>query len=385
MSVAATRRTFAVSDVSPATRPLAEVPYREAVKDFLGGPVEAWSSSSRTLIAGNRSHPLVGALHDAFSSHRPVSLSPDIIWLTICQGLAHHVNANAENLRHRFVTHEGTLTLRVRRDDFVKGSPENDWPGVFAEFSAAIREHLGDAHRLIVADFSTTGPVERAASEVVLLDATQAFFSYEVHTICGIPSVTLEGTPQDWRTIARRVQEFRAFDLDWWIDPLQDVCEQFVRAAEGTIDRGFWESIYKWNGPEGSGSPYLSGWVLRLFPYLANPVARRGLSRGTPGPGPFLHRNPWLVRPVDLSVITKYWDPRGPGRDDLPCLPARAPFKWLYLGSQCEMEFVAGLVGVRQDPTTLCLRPEVGWAVRHALPNLGTRLTAAVRSWGRRG
>jgi hypothetical protein len=146
-----------------------------------------------------------------------------------------------------------------------------------------------------------------------------------------------------------------------------------------------WESIYKWNGPEGSGSAYLSGWVLTLFPYLANPVARRGLSRGTPGPSPLLCRNPWLVRPVDVSVITTYWDPRGPGRDDVPSLPARAPFTWLYTGSQFDMEFVAGLVGVRQDPTTLCLRPEVGWAVRHAPPDSGLQPTAAVRQGRRHG
>lgn len=75
------------------------------------------------------------------------------------------------------------MRITVRRDDFVKGSPENPWPEAFGEFSAAIREHLGDAHGLIVADFSTTGPVERAASEVVLLDAMQAYFSYEMLTL----------------------------------------------------------------------------------------------------------------------------------------------------------------------------------------------------------
>src|SRR5262249_17854630 len=155
------------------------------------GPVESCSRYHGKLVAGNRSHPLIGALHAAFATHRPVCLSPDIIWLTLTQGLAHHINANAEQLRHLFVQHEGKLKIIVRRDDFSKGSPENPWPEVLAKISAAIHEHIGDAHGLIVAGFSTTGPVERAASEVVLLDAMQAFFSYEVHTLCGIPSITL--------------------------------------------------------------------------------------------------------------------------------------------------------------------------------------------------
>jgi Domain of unknown function (DUF4419) len=357
MTTTSHRKTFAVSDVSPATDPLPEVAYHQAVTDFLASPVESCSRYHGKLVAKVRSHPLIGALHAAFSSHRPVALSPDIIWLTLCQGFAHHINSNAETLRHRLVSHEGKLTLVVRRDGFVKGSPENPWQGVFAEFSEAIRGHIGDAHGLVVADFSTTGPVERAASEVVLLDAMQAYFSYEVHTICGIPSITLEGTAEDWRKIAGRVREFSRFDLAWWVEPLQPVLEQFVAAAEGKVNRKFWDSIYKWQGPRGSGSPYVSGWVLKLFPYLDNPEAKFARLHGEATSAAPLIPNPWIATPPANH---------GPGRDDFPCLPAKAPFLWNYLGTAYEMEFIGGLIGIQQDPQTLCLRPEVGWAIRDA-------------------
>jgi hypothetical protein len=210
---------------------------------------------------------------------------------------------------------------------------------------------------LIVADFSTTGPVERAASEVVLLDAMQAFFSYEVHTLCGIPSITLEGTAEDWRKIASRVREFSLFDLAWWVEPLQPVLDQFVAAAEGKVNRKFWDSIYKWQGPKGSGSPHVSGWVLKLFPYLDNPEAKYTRLVGKANAAPALQRNPWLSAPPSRH---------GPGRDDFPSLPAKAPFLWKYLGTDYEMEFVGGLMGIAQDSTTLSLRPEIGWAVRAA-------------------
>jgi hypothetical protein len=357
MSITTASKTFAVASVRPATEPLAEAPYHQAVTEFLGGPVESCSRYHGKLVAGVRSHPLIGALHAAFSSHRPVVLSPDIVWLTICQGFAHHVNANAETLRSCLVKHSGKLTLAVRRDEFVKGSPENPWPGVFAEFSAAIRAHVGDSQRLIVADFSTTGPVERAASEVALLDAMQAFFSYEVHTMCGIPSITLEGTPEDWRKVAGRVREFGRFDLGWWVGPLEPVLQEFVAVVEGRVDRRFWDSIYKWQGPKGSGSPHVSGWVLKLFPYLDNPEAKYARRFGQASAAPPLRRNPWLDAPPSRH---------GPGRDDFPSLPAKAPFLWKYLGTDYEMEFVGGLMGIAQDPTTLSLRPEIGWAVRAA-------------------
>ncbi len=342
--------TFLVSPVAPTTEPLPVVPYHEAVTEFLGGKVESCSQYHGQLVANVRLHPLIQALHWAFADHRPICLSPDMIWLTITQGLALHINENAEQLRHHFVKHEGKETIVVRRDDLVKGSPENPLPEVFNEFSSVIKEYIGETHRLIVADFSTTGPVERAASEIVLMDAMKAYFAYVVSSRCGIPSITLEGTVDDWLSINQRVNEFRRFGLDWWIDALEPLLNQFVSAASGRIDQSFWDSIYKWHGGEGSGSgPFVTGWVLNLFPYL-NPVAY-----DAPEPGSAFCRNRWINR--QPSKVD------GPGMDRIPHLPAKAPFTWDYFDTPYAMEFIGGLMGVKQDTQTLCLRPEIGWAV----------------------
>ncbi len=130
-----TTSTFAVSDVSPATTPLTEVPYKEAVEALLktatpyegARSVEACARYHGHLIAGVPFHPVVAAAHRAFMDHRPLCLSPDIIWLMIIHGVANHINVNADALRSRFVRHEGKIQISVRRDDFVKGSPENPW------------------------------------------------------------------------------------------------------------------------------------------------------------------------------------------------------------------------------------------------------------------
>jgi hypothetical protein len=58
--------TFLVSDVKPDTEPLPEVPYHQAIVDFLGGTVESCSGYRGRLVAGVRSHPLIGTLHAAF-------------------------------------------------------------------------------------------------------------------------------------------------------------------------------------------------------------------------------------------------------------------------------------------------------------------------------
>jgi hypothetical protein len=320
--------------------------------------VEACSRYHGRLVEGVEYHPVIAAIGLAFNDHRPLVLSPDCVWLLVAQGLANHVNANAEELRSRFVSHSGKFTLSVRRDDFIKGSPENPWPEVFSEFSERLREHLGaETHDLLLPSFSTTGAVERAAAEVVLLDAVQSYFSYEFATACGIPQVVLEGTPDDWETLAERTRGLERFGLEWWTRSLGPILDQFVAASQGRADARFWRSIYNWDG--GSGGPYISGWNTAFFPYLKDGETGRA-SR----------RNPWLAKGGEKLDALLYprekREPFGYGltTEDFPGGLARAPFLWNYLGQPFDMEFLGGFVGVRQETGTLRLRPEIGWAVR---------------------
>ena len=132
----------------------------------------------------------------AFANHYPLTISPNHMWMCIAQGLSSHVSANADKLRKMFVQHEGKETLNVRRDDFVKGSPSNPWPEVFDEFSEQIHLYVGaETHDLLTPEFSTTGPNEKAAAPVVLMDTLKNYFE----TLCGIPEITLEGTVDDWQ------------------------------------------------------------------------------------------------------------------------------------------------------------------------------------------
>jgi hypothetical protein len=390
--LAAGGTSFRVADVQQAVTPLRQVSSKEAIENLLEAerltkgkdyrPIEACSRASRQLAADVNYHPLVAALSRAYAEHRPVSLSPDMIWLLICQGIAHHINANAEELRQHFVEHKGQPVLEVRRDDFRRGSPENPWPEVFGEFSAQIREHIGPKHDLFVASFSTTGPTEKAASEVVLLDAVQRYFHYLlIQFICGIPAITLEGIPADWQSIAERVEAFAPAGMEWWLSRLRPILRQFHAAAQGDVDRAFWRSIYRVYQPdEPCSASSAMGWINAFFPYL---IDEEGL--------PTL-RNPWLSGDQDLEELLAAL--HGPSRGKVTrgmmerppesyqrgyvyesCYPsglAKAPFTWEVrddlgnLWASWDMEFLGGFVGIAQDPTSLCLRPEIGWIVREA-------------------
>jgi Domain of unknown function (DUF4419) len=385
--------TFSVDDVKPATEPLRQISYKEAIENLLQAermtkgksyrPIEAWTRPSGRLVANIDYHPIVAALFWAYAQHRPISVSPDMIWLLICQGVAHHINANAEELRGHFVKHQGQLILGVRRDDFDKGSPDNPWPQVFDAFSAQIREHIGTKHDLFVASFSTTGPVEKAASEIVLLDAMKRYFHFLLSkVICGIPAITLEGTPADWDSISDRAEAFAPAGLEWWLSRLRPILRQFRAAARGDVDRAFWRSIYRIYEPdEPCSASSAMGWINVFFPYLTD--------EGIP-----TRRNPWLSGERDLEELLapprKAPQAAGAHRmDDDPSWPesrhpgyvydgqypsglAKAPFTWEVRDTQgnvrnrWDMEFLGGFVGIAQDSKSLCLRPEIGWMVREA-------------------
>jgi hypothetical protein len=338
--------TFAVSDVPPGARPLKTHGLKQAVEKLVGGPVETCCDYTCQAVAQPGYHALIAAADLAYMRHHPLVLSPDVIWLTIAQGFAQHVSNHAEELRPRLVPHQEEATIRVRRDDFIPGSPENPWAEVFPAFSTAIREVVGPrTHALLLADFSTTGPAERAASEVVLMGAMQSYFRYRCDTFCGIPAVTLEGTVEDWENILRRVQALAGYGLGWWTGAVVPILEQFRAAAQGTVDASFWQRLHK--QVDDSGAPYLSGWLPRLFPYL-----KEG---GGGMPVTVTRRNPDLYRERRGGGIT---------HKRLPSSLSRVPFVWHYRGGDHEYEFVAGVVAVEQDRATLAVRPRAGWAVR---------------------
>ncbi|HWO18836.1 MAG TPA: DUF4419 domain-containing protein [Kofleriaceae bacterium] len=353
--------TFAVSDVAPSRQPLPPISIQHVLARRLEGPhddespraVEACGANQAQLVApvDGMTHPLIEAAHVAFAEHYPLVLSPDDVWLCLAQGFAMHVEANAEALRSRFVRHEGQLNLEIVRDNFVKGSPHNDWQGCFGEWSDAIAAHIGKKRDLVVASFSTTGPIERAASELVLMSAMKRYFSFSLMTRCGIPSVTLMGTVEDWRAIRRRAEVFAEFDLGAWAAVLLPVLDRFVAAASGDADPRFWRSIYKRD--DASGGPYVTGWINVLFPYLAGGRRREPITRNEQALAWSLDRED-SYQGTTLSAF-----PRG---------LSLVPFLWKYLGTKIPMMLAGGFVGISQDAESRAVRPAIGWAVQEAPP-----------------
>jgi hypothetical protein len=376
------RTVIDVEDLERATSPLPLVNYLEAAQALLGPQLsddpeirriellsvkqlEACSRYFDKLVADIRNHPVIAAMHLAFQDHRPLVLSPDIVWLMIAHGFANHVNANAETLRSQFVQHADKVEIEVRRDDFVKGSPENPWEEAFGEFSNQIREHIGqEMHNLLLPRFSTTGRREQAAAEIALMDAVRSYFYYSTSTLCGIPEIVLEGTVADWTELADRTKRLSRFDLQWWTSALEPILEEFIAAKNGKPNNAFWKSIYKYNHT--SGTYHVTGWITSFFPYYKDYETRLPTRKNR-------------VVSDEIGTACEETDPDTFWDDDVeidfgtdvnhfPSGLSKTPFKWTYFETKYQMEFLGGFVGVRQDEETLALRPEIGWAIREAQP-----------------
>lgn len=307
-------------------------------------------------------HPLVQAVHLAFSQHRPLILSPDCIWLTIVQGFGHHINENAEALRDRMVRHSGKKKLEVKTDSLAPSL----WPGLISQFSAQILENSDPVlHETLVCEFSTTTPNIKTAYEVALMDTYQRYFDYEMMCLCGIPKITVKGTAEDWQRIRERIEVLATYDLGWWASRLEPILDQFVATAKGNADHSFWQAIYK---PQKAYAAELaSGWIADLFPYLfgappasrpkgsglcAGAAARRNHVLSTP-------REDWLL-PVPSSPMAG----NGVKLQNFPSGLSRAPVKLtLPDRTQMQLELLGGFLGVAQGVEDNALAPVVSWAV----------------------
>jgi hypothetical protein len=429
MSSRQSKITFQVDKVSPARKPLPETNGREVLDNLLHkahegviyhhnnamdiqptsnqalarlqarhvsrletapipGKLVASSHDNSNLVSGITYHPVVAALKLAYAQHRPIALSPDMIWLLICLGVAQHINLNAEELRHKFVTHEGQHPLVViyanpQMDDLSK----LDWNGIVGSFASLVEGLASEKAAAFTADFSTTGTIERTASNIVLLGALQKYFHLMlIPIICGLPQIKLEGTASDWNKIIDRTDAFSDLGLDWWLAPLRSILARFPAAFKGDISPEFWRSIYRIYRPnEPCSLDSATGWISMFFPYLAD------------GEGQINVMNPWLTgekelgelldppdpsdRPYGTSDRLQHWfvdstdlpsyDPfHGVYDSQLPTGISNAPFQLEMqnlMGDTLhteEMDFLGGFVGVSQDPISLFLRPQIGWGIR---------------------
>ena len=287
----------------------------------------------------------------AYAEHRPLVLSPDMVWLLISQGFARYVNAHSDELRNQIVSHTEKMDLVVETTKNLLYE-DADWKKLIAGFAAQINEYTkGDVAKTITADFTTTGVTERIVSQVTLMETVKTYFDYVVHYMgCGIPSITLMGTPQDWQKVLEKTEQLEKYGMGDWFKSLKPILTEFIKASEGKPNQAFWQNMVKKENPDKlvgnkvcdfRKPTVLDGWMLKLFP------DENGL---TLDQVPHIHEMPSERVYVDFryQVIDIA---NGNVIVDTP------------------MELIAGYIGTEVDTLTHALTPKMGWMVRQIESN----------------
>lgn len=284
-------------------------------------------------------HPFFTGMYQAYADHRPFVLSPDMIWLLISQGFARHINSDPEKYRKYLTNQSGKTRLVVQNNDIKLDDPNSPWEKVFPEFTAQLTEFAGpELSKMATADFSTTTPVSKAVSQLTLMEAVKPYFEFVVIYIkCGIPEVTLEGTPKDWQKVLNKARYLKKYELNWWIDEIEPLLLQFVNASKGKADKDFWRNMFKYHTLKEYGAPkVIDGWIVKFFPY--NKTGKRN----------------------DLKILY--------GSDQLPAEMVKVDLSYLTVDNEktetTPLEMWAGFTGLEQDKKTFALKPAIGWMIR---------------------
>ncbi len=346
---------FSVDSVTPCLEPLPLQSAKLQIEKVYEKPLLAFSHNDLFKVVHDERgiHPLALAVHYAFSYHRPLLLTPDMIWILLAQGFAQHINNCAEELRYSFVKHSGKEELVVETNK--KPSEPSEYAEFVEQLVLVIRDFVGaDIYRLMECNFSTTTPIIRTTSHIVMMDAFKEYFRYELNGLCGIPNITFLGTVADWQNIYERVKFMGHYKLRWWTDRILPICEEFIKTAAGNPNQKFWQSIYK---PEKIYSNQgITGWLVYLFPYLQDAVTKQPLHQVKNLPDV---RNHILDIPLEELTVEDHIR-----LADLPSGLSRAEFKYKEGLIEEQQELIAGFIGLCQHPDTGILCPEIGWGVR---------------------
>ncbi len=349
-------KTFKVDDV-PLADSLMRVDTTDKVfEGKLGREILFYPKEHRNYgVVSCYNNAFIETIQECYSNHRPLVLSPDAIWLIICQGMSIHINEKFDSLEKIIFVKDKPDEIVVRNDGLGEG--EKHWNDLIASFSEETKKYTqSDFYSLFVGDYSTTTPIERTAYKVTLLESYKKAFQYVGESGCGIPSITLTGRKEDWQAILQKLDQLEKIGMSGWARNLRPVIQEFVNVFYANYNTPFWSDIYK--DASEYGAYYISGWVLKFFPYIkiidqpGEFDLEENACKSTEKyiPNPFINGDDYL-----LSTLST---------DNIPSGLAKIDVTWKnhFRDETRKMEVCAGFFAMKQY-SDKSLEPMISWAI----------------------
>nr|CAG4711356.1 unnamed protein product [Naegleria fowleri] len=299
-------------------------------------PSDLQSSDTDLVYVG--SNAFVLSALKCYSLHHHLVIRPDDVWISIGTQFANYVNGHAEELREKFVSFEGKKQLTVNGGGNIKSA---DYEGLCQEMTTQISKNIKDPsiRDWIMNDFSTTTPLDRMVSSIVLMSTTKSYFDYRFNLCCNLPSVTLLGEVEDWVKIRERANTLLEFNVDgcmyMWTQKLFPVLDKLVETSKGSVDCAWWNRIVNRIGG-GSGPRCLSGWIT-----VFNVFSEKGKWLGND------ESDDWFV--IDENDVTRGY--------------VNVPVTIDDNGIEKQAELFAGHFCCRKGKDNKSLQPRADWAL----------------------
>ena len=285
---------------------------------------------------------------EAYGNHYPITVSPDMILILFLQGYSRFMENNSEKLRNIYVNFEGKKTLIVKREGITPetAKPE-DWQGIIDEFTQKIKGEIGEnIISNLESNFTTSNSVTLATSQISIMSAMKNYFTYKaIMCVCGISSITLEGSLEDWEKIKKKFEFFskEEYGLNSWIKHLIPIIEKIIETKKyfnqnKTINneiRNFWKDMIRVKRGGCYRPDIIDGWIIKFIPNLSECIPK---------------------------IYEHLYD------SDIPDQILSCPLKLIFSnGNDNTIEYdcslASGFYGMVQDKTTFNVKPVIGYVI----------------------
>ena len=286
---------------------------------------------------------LFQGLISAYKNHYPITITPDMIWILILQGFSRFMEKYADKVREKFVNFSGKKDLTILRDNLTPSTAtKEDWDGIMKEFVEKIGNHVGqETIDNLECNFSTTTQVAQVTSQVSIMSAMKQYFTYKLRMLgCGISTINLEGSIQDWEKIKTKLEFLTKKGLEWLIPIIDKIIEsKKYYNSNGKLNDElieFWKGMIRLKGEGGMYDPHMiNGWIVKFIPNLN-------------GKDPMVYEE---IRETDVP-------------DQIISCPMELTLL-LPFGKKIEYScsLFSGFYGMVQDKETFNVRPVIGYAI----------------------
>lgn len=311
------------------------------------------------------SHPFIAAVYFSFAHHKKLTLSPDMIWLLICQGVSTHISLNSSEYQQYFSKRFEKEKLQVEVNKLTWNYNDTNWTTAINLLSDQLSQRIDSKlFSLYTPNFTTTSTPEKIAFQLTLMNTVKDYYEFYVATACGIPEIKLLGERKDWVWMYENVDQFTKLGLEEWVTVLKPILKNFVDAFEGNVDKSFWCNILTTKSISG-GPLRITGWVKDFFPYVLND--RKRFVKNEYLGKEHKYNNPYSRD--SESERQKYyeyhykWKSTGLKIAQFSSGIQKTPFVWEYYNRKNKMIFYSGFIGVCYYHDTHMLVPKIGYLI----------------------